>query len=157
MWLTGDSCQNTWPLWRTSEMSMQGVKKRENRMRRCIWTLTEVWRTSDRADWLFNVNRCIFTDHIIYGTSFCLSLENELTWDDSDWGSWENPDSKEDGAQVCIKRLVHRKNDNYVIIYSWKCHSKLVCFCFSVEDERNFGKYTRPSFPYKDSKITNAP
>ncbi|KAG1971788.1 rab3 GTPase-activating protein non-catalytic subunit isoform X1 [Pimephales promelas] len=29
--------------------------------------------------------------------------ENELTWDDSDWGSWENPDGKEDGAQVCIK------------------------------------------------------
>ncbi|RXN29768.1 rab3 GTPase-activating non-catalytic subunit-like isoform X1 [Labeo rohita] len=26
--------------------------------------------------------------------------ENELTWDDSDWGSWENPDSKEDGAQA---------------------------------------------------------
>uniref|UniRef100_A0A8C2J993 RAB3 GTPase activating protein subunit 2 (non-catalytic) n=1 Tax=Cyprinus carpio TaxID=7962 RepID=A0A8C2J993_CYPCA len=26
--------------------------------------------------------------------------ENELTWDDSDWGSWENPDGKEDGAQA---------------------------------------------------------
>ncbi|XP_051578271.1 rab3 GTPase-activating protein non-catalytic subunit-like isoform X2 [Myxocyprinus asiaticus] len=26
--------------------------------------------------------------------------ENELTWDDSDWGSWENPDSKEDGSQA---------------------------------------------------------
>uniref|UniRef100_A0A8C1W6L8 RAB3 GTPase activating protein subunit 2 (non-catalytic) n=1 Tax=Cyprinus carpio TaxID=7962 RepID=A0A8C1W6L8_CYPCA len=28
-----------------------------------------------------------------------LSLENELTWDDSDWGSWENPDGKEDGEE----------------------------------------------------------
>uniref|UniRef100_A0A672NJ42 Rab3 GTPase-activating protein non-catalytic subunit-like n=1 Tax=Sinocyclocheilus grahami TaxID=75366 RepID=A0A672NJ42_SINGR len=27
------------------------------------------------------------------------SLENELTWDDSDWGSWENPDGKEDGEE----------------------------------------------------------
>ncbi|XP_052001126.1 rab3 GTPase-activating protein non-catalytic subunit-like isoform X4 [Xyrauchen texanus] len=26
--------------------------------------------------------------------------ENELTWDDSDWDSWENPDSKEDGSQA---------------------------------------------------------
>uniref|UniRef100_A0A672M2A7 Rab3 GTPase-activating protein non-catalytic subunit-like n=1 Tax=Sinocyclocheilus grahami TaxID=75366 RepID=A0A672M2A7_SINGR len=26
--------------------------------------------------------------------------ENELTWDDSDWGSWENPDGKEVGAQA---------------------------------------------------------
>uniref|UniRef100_A0A8C2E8P1 RAB3 GTPase activating protein subunit 2 (non-catalytic) n=1 Tax=Cyprinus carpio TaxID=7962 RepID=A0A8C2E8P1_CYPCA len=26
--------------------------------------------------------------------------ENELTWDDSDWGSWENPDGKENGAQA---------------------------------------------------------
>uniref|UniRef100_A0A8C1C8H4 RAB3 GTPase activating protein subunit 2 (non-catalytic) n=1 Tax=Cyprinus carpio carpio TaxID=630221 RepID=A0A8C1C8H4_CYPCA len=31
--------------------------------------------------------------------SFSLSLENELTWDDSDWGSWENPDGKEDGEE----------------------------------------------------------
>uniref|UniRef100_A0A8C1W7X2 RAB3 GTPase activating protein subunit 2 (non-catalytic) n=1 Tax=Cyprinus carpio TaxID=7962 RepID=A0A8C1W7X2_CYPCA len=30
---------------------------------------------------------------------FSLSLENELTWDDSDWGSWENPDGKEDGEE----------------------------------------------------------
>uniref|UniRef100_A0A672NL05 Rab3 GTPase-activating protein non-catalytic subunit-like n=1 Tax=Sinocyclocheilus grahami TaxID=75366 RepID=A0A672NL05_SINGR len=37
--------------------------------------------------------------HIIYSTSFSLSLENELTWDDSDWGSWENPDGKEDGEE----------------------------------------------------------
>uniref|UniRef100_UPI0000F20220 rab3 GTPase-activating protein non-catalytic subunit n=1 Tax=Danio rerio TaxID=7955 RepID=UPI0000F20220 len=26
--------------------------------------------------------------------------ENELTWDDSDWGSWDNPEGKEDGAQA---------------------------------------------------------
>ncbi|XP_030642877.1 rab3 GTPase-activating protein non-catalytic subunit [Chanos chanos] len=26
--------------------------------------------------------------------------ENELSWDDSDWGSWENPDAKEDGTTV---------------------------------------------------------
>ncbi|XP_056624780.1 rab3 GTPase-activating protein non-catalytic subunit isoform X3 [Triplophysa dalaica] len=26
--------------------------------------------------------------------------ENELTWDDSDWGSWENPERTEDGTQT---------------------------------------------------------
>ncbi|TRZ02231.1 hypothetical protein DNTS_017576 [Danionella cerebrum] len=26
--------------------------------------------------------------------------DNDLTWDDSDWGSWENPDNKEVGAQA---------------------------------------------------------
>lgn len=26
--------------------------------------------------------------------------ENELTWDDSDWGAWENTESKEDGTQA---------------------------------------------------------
>uniref|UniRef100_A0A671LSE1 Rab3 GTPase-activating protein non-catalytic subunit-like n=1 Tax=Sinocyclocheilus anshuiensis TaxID=1608454 RepID=A0A671LSE1_9TELE len=39
-------------------------------------------------------------DFLFQNTSFSLSLENELTWDDSDWGSWENPDGKEDGAQL---------------------------------------------------------
>ncbi|CDQ97014.1 unnamed protein product [Oncorhynchus mykiss] len=24
--------------------------------------------------------------------------ENELAWDDSDWGSWDNPEAKEDGS-----------------------------------------------------------
>uniref|UniRef100_A0A672NJX9 Rab3 GTPase-activating protein non-catalytic subunit-like n=1 Tax=Sinocyclocheilus grahami TaxID=75366 RepID=A0A672NJX9_SINGR len=38
-------------------------------------------------------------DFLFQNTSFSLSLENELTWDDSDWGSWENPDGKEDGEE----------------------------------------------------------
>uniref|UniRef100_A0A8C1CAL3 RAB3 GTPase activating protein subunit 2 (non-catalytic) n=1 Tax=Cyprinus carpio carpio TaxID=630221 RepID=A0A8C1CAL3_CYPCA len=50
---------------------------------------------SYRSSRLFNVNRFILADYIIYSTFFSLSLENELTWDDSDWGSWENPDAKE--------------------------------------------------------------
>uniref|UniRef100_A0A8C1R1M1 RAB3 GTPase activating protein subunit 2 (non-catalytic) n=1 Tax=Cyprinus carpio TaxID=7962 RepID=A0A8C1R1M1_CYPCA len=50
---------------------------------------------SYRSSRLFNVNRFILADYIIYSTFFSLSLENELTWDDSDWGSWENPDEEE--------------------------------------------------------------
>lgn len=57
------------------------------------------------------MNRFIPADYI-YSTSFSLSLENELKWDDSDWGSWENPDGKEDGAQVCIKMF---ENCHYVL------------------------------------------
>lgn len=88
------------------------------------------------------MNRFILADYIIYSTSFSLSLENELTWDDSDWGSWENPDGKEDGAQVCIKRK----------IYSTKCHSKPVCYNFSVEDKsKNLEEFMYLSFPYKDN------
>lgn len=65
--------------------------------------------TEGRQIEMIHVNKFILADFIIYGTLFSLSLENELTWDDSDWGSWDNPEGKEDGAQVCITDQIWSK------------------------------------------------
>uniref|UniRef100_A0A671Q433 Rab3 GTPase-activating protein non-catalytic subunit-like n=1 Tax=Sinocyclocheilus anshuiensis TaxID=1608454 RepID=A0A671Q433_9TELE len=54
-----------------------------------------------RVQELRQVREFLFPKHNSAGTEEeKTQAENELTWDDSDWGSWENPDGKEVGAQA---------------------------------------------------------